>query len=163
MRRKKLGYPTRCFYCPETNVFCFEEDHPVTNQLDNFFKRVVCRNCHRKLETTRDIKGLTKNGHHDINESDLESLRRYLQFMAEDEDSQAELLENAPATPTQLIVAASRARASSLRRTAQALSLSESAHKDRNLNSKSHRRAAVGLRTNARQTRFKRTSKRHRS
>jgi len=124
MRRKQLGYPSRCFYCGETDLFCFEEDHPVTRELDVRFKRVVCRNCHRKLEASRDIKGLTKNGQHDVVESEVEKFRRYLLLMAEDEDSQAELLERAADTPVSLIIVASRARAASLRRKAQALSLS---------------------------------------
>jgi hypothetical protein len=124
MRRKQLGYPSRCFYCAETEMFCFEEDHPVTHQLDNGFKRVVCRNCHRKSEASRDIKGLTKNGKHDVPESELEKFRRYLLLMAEDEDSQAELLQREPTAPVKLLIAASQARAASLRRKAQALSLS---------------------------------------
>ena len=64
MRRKDMGYATRCFYCEETEIFCFEIDHPVTRELDEEFTRVVCRNCHRKLEARRDIKRLTKNGKH---------------------------------------------------------------------------------------------------
>ena len=80
-------------------MFCFEEDHPVTDELDEDFKRVVCRNCHRKTEADRDIKGLTKNGQHEVVESDNEKLRRYLLLMAEDEESQAELLQSAPDTP----------------------------------------------------------------
>ena len=124
MRRKQLGYPSRCFYCGETNLFCFEEDHPVTRELDEKFKRVVCRNCHRKREAERDIKGLTKNGQRDVVESEIDQHRRYLKLMAEDEESQAELLESAADTPISLIVAASRARAASLRRKAQELSLS---------------------------------------
>jgi hypothetical protein len=44
--------------------------------------------------------------------------------MAEDEDSQAELLQRDPDTPINLIIAAFQARAASLRRKAQALSLS---------------------------------------
>ena len=124
MRRKQLGYPSRCFYCPETDIFCFEADHPVTEELDKDFKRAVCRNCHRKREADRDIKGLTKNGQRDVFESDDEKLHRYLLLMAEDEDSQAELLQREPNTPINLIIAASRARAASLRRKAQALSLS---------------------------------------
>ena len=127
MRRKQLGYPSRCFYCGETDLFCFEEDHPVTHELDEKFKRVVCRNCHRKKEADRDIKGLTKNGQRDVVESEVEKHRRYLLLMAEDEDSQAELLQQAPATPIQLIVTASKARADSLRRKAQGLSLSDPA------------------------------------
>lgn len=124
MRRKQLGYPSRCFYCGETDVFCFEEDHPVTRELDEKFKRVVCRNCHRKREADRDIKRLTKNGQRDVFESGDKKLRRYLLLMAEDDESQADLLERAPDTPVNLIIAASQARAASLRRIAQALSLS---------------------------------------
>lgn len=124
MRRKQLGYPSRCFYCGETDVFCFEEDHPVTRELDEKFKRGVCRNCHRKTEADRDIKGLTKNGQRDVVESADEKLRRYLRLMAEDEESQADLLERAPDTPVDLIIAGARARAASLRRKAQELSLS---------------------------------------
>jgi len=125
MRRKQLGHPCRCFYCLETELFCFEQDHPVTEELDKDFKRVVCRNCHRKLEASRDIKGLTKNGQHDVVESEVEKFRRYLLLMAEDEDSQAELLQREPNTPINLIIVASEARAASLRRKAQALSLSK--------------------------------------
>ncbi len=97
MRRKAVGYATRCFYCGETDIFCFEMDHPVTHELDEEFERAVCRNCHRKLEARRDIKRLTKNGKHQTKESKREALRRYLLLMAEDEESQAET----PATLTQ--------------------------------------------------------------
>jgi len=121
MRRKAVGYATRCFYCGETDIFCFEMDHPVTHELDEEFERAVCRNCHRKLEARRDIKRLTKNGKHQTKESKREALRRYLLLMAEDEDSQAELLQHSPNTPTELIISASQARAASLRRKAQAL------------------------------------------
>jgi hypothetical protein len=121
-RRKQLGYPGRCFYCPESDIFCFELDHPTTEDLDKDFKRAVCRNCHRKLEARRDIKGLTTNGRHNVNGPEHEKLRRYLLLMAEDEDLQAELLQQVPGTPTNLLIAASQARAASLRRKAQALS-----------------------------------------
>src|ERR1035438_7781542 len=104
MTRERLGYPSRCFYCPETDSVCFEEDHPVTRELDEKFKRVVCRNCHRKLEASRDIKGLTKNGQHDVVESEAEKVCRYLLLMAEDEDSQVELLQLEPNTPIDLII-----------------------------------------------------------
>jgi hypothetical protein len=124
MRRKKLGFPSRCFYCDETRVFCFEEDHPVTRELDEKLKRVVCRNCHRMREAERDIKGLTKNGQHDVVESEIEKLRRYFLLMAEDEELQAELLQSTPDTPINLIITASQARAASFRRKALALSLS---------------------------------------
>jgi hypothetical protein len=121
MRRKQLGYPTRCFYCPETDIFCFEDEHPVTYKLDKNFKRAVCRNCHRKLEAKRDYKRLTKNGRRTKKEPKREQLRRYLLLMADDEDSQAELLRQGPTTPPELIVAASEARAASLRRIAEDL------------------------------------------
>lgn len=121
-RRKQLGYPTRCFYCPETDVFCFEEEHPVTHDLDKEFKRAVCRNCHRKLEARRDLKGITKNGRRDATETELEKLKRYVLLMAEDEELQAELLQQNPNTPTHLLISASQARAASLRRIAQTLS-----------------------------------------
>ena len=121
MRRKELGYATRCFYCPESELFCLENDHPVTEKLDPFFKRAVCRNCHRKEEARRDLKGLTKNGLHDAPETPREAHQRYLRLMAEDEDSQTELLERASSTPPSLIMAASKARAASLRRKADSL------------------------------------------
>jgi hypothetical protein len=117
-RRKQLGYPTRCFHCPETDIFCFEEDHPATRELDDQFKRVECRNCHRKVEARRDIKGLTKNGQHDVNESEREALRRYLLLMAEDQDSIAELLQS-PNASSPLIANALKSTAASLRRKAE--------------------------------------------
>lgn len=125
MRRKQLGYPSRCFYCPETELFCFEEDHPVTEELDANFKRVVCRNCHRKREASRDLKRLTKNGQHNVKEAPSEALQRYLLLMAEDQESTA---EHVLTTPPELIASALRAAAASLRRKAQALSLSDPAH-----------------------------------
>jgi len=76
------------------------------------------------LEATRDIKELTKNGQRGMVESDAEKQRRYLLLMAEDEESQAELLQRAPDTPVNLIIAASHARSASLRRKAQELLLS---------------------------------------
>ena len=117
-RRKQLGYPDRCFYCPESDVLCFEEDHPVTEKLDPIFKRVVCRNDHRKLEARRDLAGLTKNGLHEATESEREGLRRYLLLVAEDQDSIAELLET-PVASLSLIVAALKSTAASLRRKAE--------------------------------------------
>ena len=120
-RRKDTGYATRCFYCEESDIFCFEMDHPVTFELDEEFRRAVCLNCHRKLEARRDIKRLTKNGKHRTKESKRDAARRYLLLMAEDEESQAELLQRAPDTPIELIISASQARAASLRRRALAL------------------------------------------
>jgi len=118
--RKRVGYSTRCFYCPETDIFCFELEHPVTEKLDKFFKRAVCRNCHRKLEFQRDVKGLTKNGQHNVSETEPEKLKRYVLLMAEDLDSVAELLERSPDTPVHLVIADYKARAVSLRRKANA-------------------------------------------
>jgi hypothetical protein len=120
MRRKQLGYPSRCFYCGETDLFCFEEDHPVTRELDEKFKRVVCRNCHRKLEATRDIKELTKNGQRRVRESEREKARRYDLLLAEDLDSIADVVQSPHASPA-LIAATLKNAASSLRRTAPKL------------------------------------------
>jgi len=119
-RRKQMGYANRCFYCPEADVFCFELDHPVTYKLDRLFERTVCRNCHRKLEASRDLKKLTKNGLRNVIESDEEQLRRYLLLLAEDQDSIAEMLES-PASSTQLAAHALRSTAASMRRKAKSL------------------------------------------
>jgi hypothetical protein len=118
--RKRVGYATRCSYCPETDIFCFEMEHPVTEALDEYFKRAVCRNCHRKLELQRDIKGLTHNGKRNVTESGPERLKRYMLLMAEDLDSVAEHLQQELNFPIELIIADYKARATSLRRTANA-------------------------------------------
>jgi hypothetical protein len=118
--RKRVGYATRCFYCPEIDIFCFELEHPVTVGLDEYFKRAVCRNCHRKLEFQRDIKGLTKNGQHNVNETEHERLKRYLLLMAEDLASVGEELQECPDLSREAIVADYKARAASLRRIANA-------------------------------------------
>ena len=117
-RRKELGYPDRCFYCPESDILCFEADHPVTEELDSKFKRAVCRNCHRKLEARRDLAGLTKNGLHEAIESDREGLQRYLLLLAEDQDSIAGLLQS-PTASLPLVVTALKSSSASLRRTAK--------------------------------------------
>lgn len=117
-RRKEVGYATRCFYCAETDIFCFEIEHPVTKKLDEHFKRAVCRNCHRKLEFQRDIKGLTKNGQHDVTETENEGLKRYLLLMAEDLDSVGEALQDGSDVSRESIAADYKARAASLRRAA---------------------------------------------
>lgn len=117
MRRKETGYADRCFYCLETNVFCFELEHPVTEKLDRLFRRTVCRNCHRKLEANRDNKRLTKNGLHNVYETDEEKDRRYNLLFAEDLDSIAEATLSPHASP-QLIAQALRGGAASLRRKA---------------------------------------------
>jgi len=116
-RRKEMGYASRCFYCLETDPSCFEKDHPVTKALDLLFERTVCRNCHRKLEIDRDTKGLTKNGLHGVRESAREKAERYDLLLAEDLDSIADVVQSPHASPD-LIAAALRAAASSLRRTA---------------------------------------------
>jgi hypothetical protein len=121
--RKRVGYATRCFYCPETDIFCFEMEHPVTEGLDEYFKRAVCRNCHRKLEFQRDVKRLTKNGQRKVNESEPERLKRYAFLMAEDLESVAELLQRSPNFPIDLIITDYKAKAASLRRTANAIRL----------------------------------------
>jgi len=120
MRRKETGYASRCFYCPETDPSCFENDHPVTKALDPLFVRTECRNCHRKLEVKRDAKGLTKNGLHQVRESSLERAQRYALLLAEDLDSIADAVQSPHASPT-LIAAALKNAASSLRRTAPKL------------------------------------------
>jgi hypothetical protein len=124
MRRKQLGYATRCFCCPETDIFCFELDHPVTEGLDEHFKRAVCRNCHRKLEARRDIKGLTTNGQHNVAESERAAWQRYLLLLADDQEM---IAEHVPTTPPELIAAELQKTAASLRRKAQALSLPDPA------------------------------------
>ena len=119
MRRKQLGYATRCFYCSESDIYCLEEDHPVSFELDRDFKRAVCRNCHRKLEAARDIRKLTKNGQHNVIESERQALQRYLHLLAEDQETIAEHVFTAP---PELIATALQKTAASLRRKAQALS-----------------------------------------
>ena len=120
LRRKHLGYPTRCFYCPETNIFCFEEDHPVTEDLDSEFKRVVCRNCHRKLEGRRDIKRLTKNGQRNLKETEAEALQRFFLLIAEDQDTIADVVRT---SPSELIESALKANAASIRRKLKTVTL----------------------------------------
>ena len=115
-----MGYASRCFYCPETDPFCFEKDHPVTKALDPLFQRTVCRNCHRKLEIDRDTKSLTKNGLHRVRESEREKAKRYDLLLAEDLDSIADVVQS-PHASSDSIAAALRAAASSLRRTAPTL------------------------------------------
>lgn len=154
MRRKQLGYPSRCFYCAETDLFCFEEDHPVTRELDVFFKRVECRNCHRKLEARRDIKGLTKNGKRPATETASEVLKRYLCLLAEDQES---IAEHVLTTPPELIAKALLETASSLRRKAQALSLVRPCASSRQTEMSSCR-AAVTSKTDARRRRRKKSS-----
>jgi len=123
MRRKELGYATRCFYCHETDIACFEVDHPVTWKLDPNFRRADCRNCHWKHERKRDDAKLTKNGLHDAPETEREQVSRYLMLLAMDQDSIADMLESSASSP-QLAANALRDTASSMRRKAKSLSQS---------------------------------------
>jgi hypothetical protein len=118
MRRKELGYATSCFYCPESELFCLENDHPLTEELDPLFKRVDCRNCHRKLEARRDLKGLTKNGRRDVHETEREKLRRFLLLVAEDQETIAEAVTS---TPPPMVAQALIKTAAALRRKADSL------------------------------------------
>jgi len=116
-RRKQLGYPDRCLSCSESDISCFEEDHPVTRKLDPKFKRAVCRNCHWKCERRRDDAKLTKNGFHEALESEREQLRRYLLLLAEDQDFIAALLQS-PDASLPLIAKELKSTAAYLRRKA---------------------------------------------
>jgi len=128
-RRKEFGSDNpSCFYCQESDIECLELDHPVTEELDRKFKRAVCRNDHRKLELSRDLLLLTRNGHRDVQESTRDQVRRYLLLLAEDQDSIAERLLS-PGASIESVAAALRATAESLRRGA-----SEVAALDDNLN-----------------------------
>lgn len=116
MRRKELGGGNpRCFDCGESDLSCLEVDHPVGWKRDPDFKRVRCRNCHRKREMERDLAGLTKNGLHNTHENASEALRLYLLLLALDQESMADLLESSPASAP-LVAAAMREVAASLRR-----------------------------------------------
>ena len=114
MRRKFLG-ADRCFYCKESDTYCLELDHPVGGDRDVRFTRAVCRNCHRRLEFNRDLKGLTKNGQHKTHESLRDSHVYYLLLLAFDQESIAEALESSRVS-IPLVRAALRSTASSLRR-----------------------------------------------
>lgn len=117
-RRKELGSDDpSCFFCPESDVECLELDHPVTEDLDEKFKRPVCRNHHRKLELNRDLLRLTHNGRRGVQESQRDQLRRYILLLAEDQDSIAERLLQ-PGASIASVAAAIRAAAASLRRKA---------------------------------------------
>ena len=114
MRRKALG-GDRCFYCPESDIWCLESDHPVGEKRDEKFHRATCRNCHRKREAERDLHGLTKNGLHKKRQSKVERHISYLLFLALDQESIAETLESEHAS-IPLTAAALRATAASIRR-----------------------------------------------
>jgi 5-methylcytosine-specific restriction endonuclease McrA len=93
MRRKTLGSDNpSCFYCPESDVACLEIEHPVGREYDKRFTRIVCRNCHGKLEMKRDVAQLTKNGQHRAPETEYESLLNYLLRLADDHEATSESL-----------------------------------------------------------------------
>jgi len=117
MCRKFLG-ADRCFYCPESDLACLEVEHPVSRELDPYFVRACCRNCHRKLEFQRDLKKLTNNGQHTRPQSRVERLRRYLLLLAEDQESIADSLDSQHSS-IPLVQNALRATAASLRRRAK--------------------------------------------
>ena len=90
-RRKALGSDNAsCFYCDECDIACLELDHPVGHENDEAFKRVVCRNCHRKAEFRRDVAKLTKNGKRRVPETERDSLRNYMLRIADDLEATSE-------------------------------------------------------------------------
>lgn len=92
MRRKYLGSDNpSCFYCDESDIDCLELDHPAGREHDEAFTRIVCSNCHRKLEMERDLAGLTKNGQHRAPKIELE-LCNYVLRVADDLDATSESL-----------------------------------------------------------------------
>lgn len=91
MRHKTLGSDKpSCFYCGESDVACLEIEHPVGREYDKAFTRIVCRNCHRKLEMGRDVAKLTKNGQPRVPETEWESHRNYLLRLANDFEATSE-------------------------------------------------------------------------
>jgi hypothetical protein len=94
-RRKELGSSNpSCVSCGESDIECLEKEHPLTEELDREFKRVECRNDHRRKELNRDLKGLTKNGKRNLEESERQCERRVLLLYAEDLDFLAERIKS---------------------------------------------------------------------
>jgi CxxC motif-containing protein (DUF1111 family) len=92
LRRKHLGSDNpSCFYCDESDIACLELEHPVGREHDRAFTRVVCRNCHRKLELRRDVSKLTKNGQH-RNPGTEPALHDYVLRVADDLNAVSESL-----------------------------------------------------------------------
>jgi 5-methylcytosine-specific restriction endonuclease McrA len=90
IRRRALGSDNPCCqYCGETSIECLELEHPVTRDQDPLFTRIVCRNCHRKLELGRDVAGLTKNGQHEKEPTEPPKVRDYLLLLAADHEATA--------------------------------------------------------------------------
>jgi 5-methylcytosine-specific restriction endonuclease McrA len=93
MRRKYLGSADpKCFYCGESDIECLEIEHPLGRNRDPKRTRIVCRNCHRKLEMKRDLAGLTNNGKHNVEESPSEEMRTFLLRLADDHEATADSL-----------------------------------------------------------------------
>src|SRR6266852_4543263 len=80
---EKLGPDASCFCCGESDIACLEIEHTVGRNRDPKFKRVVCSNCHLKLEWQRDIAGLTTNGKHK-KETAKESFYKHQLLLAAD-------------------------------------------------------------------------------
>lgn len=93
-RRKELGSSNpSCVSCGESDIECLENDHPITEDLDPEFKRVECRNDHRRKELNRDLKGLTKNGQRNTKETERQRERRMWLLHAEDLEFLAERIK----------------------------------------------------------------------
>ena len=91
MRRKALGSDNpSCIYCGESDLACLEREHPVSREHDKAFIRIVCRNCHRKVEVRRDMAKLTKNGKRRFPQTKTETVRNYLLRLADDFDVTSE-------------------------------------------------------------------------
>lgn len=89
-RRKALGSDDPCFYCDEPDIVCLEIEHPLGQAHDKKFTRIVCSNCHKKLEARRDMAKLTKNGKRRVSETKQESDSNYLLRVADDLDATSE-------------------------------------------------------------------------
>ena len=77
-------------------IVVHELAHLKEREHDKAFTRIVCRNCHRKLEMGRDVAKLTKNGKRQAPETEDESLFNYCMRFADDlETSSASLRRKA--------------------------------------------------------------------
>ncbi|MFY9559612.1 MAG: hypothetical protein WAQ52_05195 [Terriglobales bacterium] len=93
-RRKELGSSNpSCVSCGESDIECLENDHPITEDLDPQFKRVECRNDHRRKELNRDLKGLTHNGKRNTKETERQRECRMWLLHAEDLEFLAERMK----------------------------------------------------------------------
>jgi hypothetical protein len=92
-RLAKLGSRTICAYCGETAIECLELHHVVGEKLDPTLTEIRCRNCHRKIEFLRDVRGLTGNGIHVTNVlTNSAKTRARLLSLAESRESEAQAL-----------------------------------------------------------------------